>query len=204
MEMKHRIWLVAVVVLVILGVTSCSTAVSWYNDAVTLEESVKAQFDDNKNQYDSFWKKVKEVAQVPDKYKDDFKDLLVAEKKAQFGEGGSKAQFQWFKDRDINFDNSQYRKIQDVIESGRNDFKRSQTELRDKQRIYSVHVKSFWGRMWAGFYDMPSVLHGELAPQSDLDGDGRRTVLDYPIVTSAKTKAIFAEGEENEVVKVFE
>lgn len=203
MSTQMRILLAIGAAIVVLGLGLLGVASSWYNTAISLEESVKAQWTDNQNRYDAFWKTVKETAQVPDKYKDDFKDVLVSETKAKFGEGGSKAAFQWFKDRNINFDASQYRKIQDVIESGRNDFKRGQTELRDKQRAYAVHLKSFWGRMWASYYDMPHVVHGALAPTKDLDGDGKLTVLDYPIVTSARTQKAFATGQDDEPISVF-
>lgn len=202
MSPKNRTFLIGAIVAVVVILCLFGSAVSWYNDAVSLEESVKAQWTDNQNRYDAFWKTVKETAQVPEKYKDDFKDLLVAETKAKYGEGGSQAPVQWFQDRKIDFDASQYRRIQDVIESGRNDFKRSQTDLRDKQRKYAVHVRGFFGRMWASWYSMPKEVGGELAPKKDLDGDGRLTVLDYPIVTSGRTKAAFENGSD-EPVQVF-
>ena len=199
----NRIILIAGVSAVVLGITLFAVSAGWYNTAISLEESVKAQFSENQNQYDAFWKKVKEVAQVPDKYKDDFKEVLVSETTAKFGENGSQAAFQWFKDRDINFSDKMYVKIQNVIESGRNDFRQSQTDLLDKQRKYSVHTKNFFGRMWAGYYEMPQAINGTLAPPSDIDGDGKLTVLDYPIVTSVKTKSVFSAGEDNEPVNVF-
>jgi hypothetical protein len=203
MSMRLKILLVALALAVVSCLSCVGAAISWYNDAVSLEEATKAQWRDNANEYDAFWKKVQEVAQVADKYKDDFKNLLVAEETAKFGEGGSKAVMQWFQERQIVLDPQMYRKVQDVIEAGRDGFKRAQTELLDKQRKYGFHVRSFWGRMWAGWYNMPHVVAGELAPPKDIDGDGKLTVLDYPIVTSAKTKAIFQAGEDNEPIKVF-
>jgi hypothetical protein len=203
MNTTHRILLIAGAAVLVIGIGIFVAGVSWYNTAVSLEEATKAQYRDNQNQYDAMWKKIKEVAQVPEKYKEDFKDIIVSETKAKFGEGGSKAAFQWFRDRDVKLDASVYKKVQNVIETGRNDFKRGQTELLDKQRKYGYHLKSFWGRFWAGWYDMPGVVAGDVAPPSDKDGDGKLTVLDYDIVTSKKTKATFESGEENEPVKVF-
>lgn len=204
MNEKTRVLLIAGVIVVVFGVVTVGSGVSWYNTAVSLEEATKAQYEENQNSYDAFWKKVKETAQVPEKYKDDFKELLVAETQAKFGEGGSKAAFQWFRDRDINFSSQIYTKVQDVIESGRNDFKRSQTDLLDKQRKYRTHLHSFFGRMWASLFSMPQVVGGDAAPPSDHDGDGVLTVLDYNIVTSEKTKKVFKSGEDNEPVNVFE
>jgi hypothetical protein len=203
MSMTMRVLLAALVLAVVSALSCWGAGISWYNDSISLEEGTKAQWKDNQNEYDSFWKKIQEIAQVADKYKDDFKALLVEEDKAKFGEGGSKAVMQWFQERQIVLDPQLYRRIQDVIESGRDSFKRSQSELADKQRKYGYHLTSYWGHMWAGHYDMPHVIAGILAPPRDIDGDGKLTVLDYPIVTSAKTKAVFQAGEDNEPVKVF-
>ena len=172
---------------------------SWYDGAVKLENTTKAQWLSNQNTYDAFWKTVKEVAQVPDKYKEDFKQLLVAETSAKFGPEGSKATMQWFQERNINFDASLYRRVQDVIESGRQDFKRSQDELLDKQRKVADVTQSYWGGVMARHYDFPRELLGASAPPKDLDGDGRLTVLDYPIVTSARTQKAFQTGQDEEV-----
>lgn len=195
-------WIIGLVGTGVLALVLVLTSISWYNEAVSLEKTTKAQYLDNKNEYDAFWKKVKEVAQVPEKYKDDFKEVLVAETTAKFGEGGSQAMFQWFKDREINFDAGQYQKIQNVIESGRNDFKRAQSSLLDKQRKYETHLNQFKGSMLSGIFSMPKEVRGELAPRTDRDGDGIKTVLDYPIVTSKKTEKAFADGED-EAITVF-
>jgi len=184
--------------LLLLLVTFVSMT-GWYDTAVKLENTTIAQWKDNQNTYDAFWKTVKEVAQVPDKYKDDFKQLLVADTTAKFGPDGSKATFQWFQDRQINFDAGLYRKVQDVIESGHQDFKRSQTELLDKQRKVADMTQSYWGGIMAKHYSFPRELKGDTAPPKDLDGDGKLTVLDYPIVTSARTQKAFQTGQDDEV-----
>lgn len=192
--------------LIVLGAIAAIAAISiffgmtgWYSDAVKLENTTKAQWGSNQNSYDAFWKTVKEVAQVPDKYKEDFKDLLVADTTAKFGPEGSQATMQWFQERQINFDASLYRKIQDVIESGRADFKRSQDTLLDKQRKVADMTQSYWGSTLASHYDFPRVVEGLNAPPRDLDGDGKLTVLDYPIVTSKRTAAAFQSGQDEEV-----
>ncbi len=201
-SIKFRAGLVAASGLLLVGVVSGCSAIGWYNDSVKMESSVKAQYNNNRNEYDAFWKKVKETAQVPDKYKDDFKEVLIADTTAKYGKDGSQAMFQWFNDRDVKLDPKLYTRVQDVIEVGRNDFKRGQTELLDKQRVYQVHVNSFWGRMAGGLMGFPSEVKGDLAPTKDLDGDGVLTVLDYPIVTSKKTDTAFKNAEDDEL-KVF-
>lgn len=192
-----RLLLIGGASLVVLVLAFWVTSISWYNEAIKLENTMKAQWKQNQNSYDAFWKTVKETAQIPDKYKEDFKEVLVGETEAKFGEGGSSAMFQWFQDRNINFDASLYKKIQDVIESGRADFKREQQTLADKQRRYADHLESYMGGFFAGWHDFPREIAGDVAPPSDADGDGLLTVLDYPIITSAKTKKAFAEGEDD-------
>lgn len=203
MNNQTKILLVGGVGLLILALVAFFSMTGWYDDATKLENATKAQWMSNQNTYDSFWKTVKEVAQVPEQYKEDFKQLLVADNAAKFGPEGSKATMQWFKERQINFDASLYHKIQDVIESGRQDFKRSQDTLLDKQRKVADLTQSYWGGVFAKHYDFPRTLTGAVAPPKDLDGDGKLTVLDYPIVTSARTQAAFQTGQD-EPVTVFD
>lgn len=202
MKMEARIALGAGVAFVLLMGGTCASSISWHNGAVKLENTTKAQWTDNQNTYDSFWKKVSEVAQVPSQYKDDFKDLLATANTAKYGKDGSQAQMQWFKDRQINLDAGMYRQLMQVIEAGRDDFKRAQTMLSDKQRRYRDKLEMWPGSTWASWHEFPRVVKGDAAPPKDSDGDGVLTVLDYPIVTSAKTKQAFATGED-EALDVF-
>lgn len=199
MTTQTKIILAAAAAVILTGLIVFFGMVGWYDDAVKLENTTAAQWQSNQNTYDAFWKTVREVAQVPEQYKEDFKQLLVQETQAKYGPEGSKATMQWFQDRHINLDASMYRKIQDVIESGRADFKRSQDTLLDKQRKTHDMMEGYWGGVFARHYDFPRVQKGNYAPPKDVDGDGKLTVLDYPIVTSARTKQAFEKGEDDEV-----
>lgn len=187
----------------ILGIAMFFSAISWRDQCVNQQEGVRGQVLDNKNVYDNHWKTVQEMAQVPAQYKEDFKEVLAAETTGKYGKEGSQATMQWFKDRNINLPETMYLKVMTVIEAGRADFKRGQTLLVDKQTTFRKTLGSFWGSMLAGYWDIPSIVRGDIAPTRDIDGDGRLTVLDYPIVTSGKTNAVFASGEDNEPINVF-
>tara|TARA_Y100000310_G_scaffold342380_1_gene445417 strand:- start:4865 stop:5476 length:612 start_codon:yes stop_codon:yes gene_type:complete len=172
------------------------SVISWYDTGVDLNNGTVAQYRDNQNSYDAMWKKIVEVAQVPAKYKEDFKDLLVGEVKAKFGDGGSKAMMQWFKERDIRPDASMYTKVQTVIEAGRNDFQRNQQDLLNKQRRASTHNGTAFAK-FAGMFANPfPEIHGDLKPPKDIDGNGLYNIFDYDIVTSGKTKRAFETGED--------
>ena len=76
MKTPTIIAIVIVTITCITGITIVMSAFGWYDSAVSMETSVKAQYHDNQNRYDSFWKSVQEVAQVQDKYKEDFKEVF--------------------------------------------------------------------------------------------------------------------------------
>ena len=177
-------------------------AASWYSTGVDLQESVIAQYQDNQNEYDSFWKSVKETAQVPERYKEDFKEIALGVTKAQFGSDGSRAMMQWFRERELRPDSRMYMKLQSVIESGRKNFQHRQRMLLDKQRRARTHYHKPLGRLFRVFVDPFEELRGEFSPPKDLDGDGRLTIFDYNTVTSDGTKNAFLTGKDTPV-KVF-
>lgn len=200
--MKRTLIVIAgtVIVLILASISSC---VGFHNQANKLENATVAQVKSNMAEYDTMWKTVAEVAQVPDKYKEDFKEILLAETSAKFGEGGSTATSQWFSERDLKLPPEIYTKVQTVVEANRASFKRGQNELADRQRRYADHLGSVSGMFWSRITGHPKAVKGEHAPPKDLDGDGVLTVLDYPIITSAKTEAVFEAGREDEPMKVF-
>lgn len=199
----NRTLIVIASTVAVLALASIGSCVSFYNQANKLENATIAQVKSNMAEYDTMWKTVAEVAQLPDKYKEDFKAILLAESEAKFGEGGSQATSQWFSERDLRLPPEIYTKIQTVIEANRASFKRGQIELADKQRRYADHLGSIGGRFWSRFTGHPHPVAGEHAPAKDLDGDGVLTVLDYAIITSARTEAVFESGREDEPMKVF-
>jgi len=145
---------------------------------------------------------VKEVAQVTQEYKGDAKDLYLGLMQARYPVGES-PMMKWIQESNPTLDPGMYRKIQDVIEAGRNTFAQGQKDLADKQRRFRDHIQQFPGSVYRGFFDIPNVMVGDNAPAKDIDGDGKITVLDYSIVTSTKTEAVFREGKDNEPLDVF-
>jgi len=194
--------LIALVAVVVIGLGILFGVMGWYDTGVGLQETTLAQYRDNQNKYDSFWKSVQEMAQIPAKYKEDFKDILVTETQAKFGPQGSQAMMQWFKERQLTLPPEVYTKVQTAIEAGRADFKRGQQMLIDKQRSARQHRLKLWGKFCLIFTDFLDEIKGELQPPKDLDGDGKYTILDYDIVTSKQTKAAFETGEA-EAINVF-
>lgn len=175
--------LVSLGLVLILVVGYFIMGVSVSNEAARLEAQVKAQYDDNRNIYDNYFKKVKEIAQVPEMYVKDLQEVYKTAIGARYGADGSKAVFQFIREHNPNFDSSLYTKIQQVIEAGRKDFEVAQRTLLDKKAVYTAKLEQFpWG-FFARSYGWPKI------DLSKID-----------IVTSDRTEKVFDTKRDNETV----
>jgi hypothetical protein len=153
-----------------------STIVSVNNTLTRMEVGIKAQYEQNQNNYDNYFKKLKEVAQVPEKYSTDLKNIYKDCMSGRYGDGGSKATMQWIKEHNPTLDASIYKQIQQVIESGRNDFEANQKMLIDKKQMYESKFLVFPNNFIANALGFPKI---------DLKV--------YGIVTSDETEKAFKE-----------
>ena len=152
-----KVLLVVAAVVGIFTLTLISTFIGTYNQFVSQEQIVKAQYDQNKNNYDNYFKKVKEVCQVPEMYTEDLKKVYDSAISKRYGEKGSKAMFQFLKEHNPNFDSSIYKQVQQVIEAGRNDFEANQKTLIDKKRSYETMLQVFPKNIIAGIMGFPKI-----------------------------------------------
>lgn len=153
--MKYVIGLVAVLALLFGGLFT--TYVQYHDLGVQYETKLDATWKENKVVLNTYTTKVQEVAQVPGMYKKDLMQVVEATFQGRYGKDGSKAVFQFIQEKNMNLDPQMYRQIQQVIESGRNDFKTSQTTLIDVKRSYEQQLGKFWSGMWMKFAGYPKV-----------------------------------------------
>lgn len=167
-----------------------------YNEMVTMENSIEAQWKDNQNIYDNYWKKLQETAQVTERYQEDFKEVVVAAIQGRYGDNGSQAVWQWIQENNPTLDAKMYENVQKVIAAGRADFEQSQRQLLDKNRVYQNMTKTFPGNFYATIFGMPTQV-------CNSEGVCKDFFAHYKIVTSAKTEKIFESGQDNEPQRVF-
>lgn len=165
--------LVSIALFVIIGL---SWAISTRNSFVQQENGIQAQYEQNKNSYDKYFKTVREAAQVPSMYTEDFRSIIDKDLTGRYGPNGSKAVFQWLKEHDIALPHELYTKIQTIIEGGRINFANDQTILVDKIRTYKNRLQVFPENLLAGLFGFPKL---------DFDK--------YKIVTSDETEKVFQE-----------
>jgi len=167
----------ALLVVVFLG-----SALGYRSDCVRLEARIKAQYQQNQNNYDNMWKKFKEMAQVPGQYVEDMKKIWGDTMRGRYGEDGSKALFQFIKEQNPQLDPSLYTKLQAAIEAGRNSFATEQQQLLDIKREYEVVLQGNRALFVGWLFGFPKI---------NLD--------EYGIVTSDQTQETFKSKKADEV-----
>jgi hypothetical protein len=162
-----------------VGTLAVVSYVSAANQGNEMEMGLKATFDNNKNLMAQYSQKVMEAAQVPAMARDDLLKLTKAAIEGRYGEKGSQAVFQMITEQNPTVDGALYRKIQQIVESGRNEFQNGQTRLIDQKRAYETQL----GYVWKGFW-----MH--------LAGYPKVNLAEYKIVTTDRTESSFKAGRE--------
>lgn len=171
-------------VVVTVGVFMFGTYVKYYNMGVGYEKRLEGVWKENKVVLNSYTTKVQEVAQVPDMFRDDLTKVIEKTFSGRYGEDGSKAVFQFIQEQNMTLDPQLYRQIQQVMESGRNDFQMSQKVLIDVKMNYQAQLNYFWSGMWLSFAGYPKL---------DLNK--------YNIITTDDVEAKFNSGKDS-VIKL--
>lgn len=153
--MKYLISFIVVVGLLIGGLFT--TYVQYHNLGVQYETKLDATWKENKVVLNTYTTKVQEVAQVPGMYKKDLLQVVEATFQGRYGKDGSKAVFQFIQEKNMSLDPQMYRQIQQVIESGRNDFQTSQKTLIDVRRSYETQLGMFWSGLWLKVAGYPKI-----------------------------------------------
>lgn len=184
--MLKNIAIGAVGLIILLTLSFLFGLLGFRSTAVNFEESIKAQYTQNQNNYDNMWKKFKEMAQVTDQYAEDLKELYDNAMTGRYGEGGSKAVFQWLNEQNPNLSPETYTRLQSTIEAGRNSFESDQKQLIAKKEQFSKLLRSNKALVYNAILNFPTI---------DLD--------EYSIVTSEVTDEAF-KTKKSDTINLFE
>ena len=154
----------ALALIVVVLLTLFVSYVSANNYGANVEASLKAARENNMNILAQYQQKAVEAAQVPEMYKNDFKEVIAASMQGRYGPDGSKATFQWLQEHQINFDSSIYKKLMSLIMGGRKDFELGQTKMIDIKRGYEAQLGYFWRGMWLRNAGYPKIDLNEYKP----------------------------------------
>jgi uncharacterized protein (UPF0333 family) len=172
--------LIIVALIGTLALVSIASYISAANYGNRTEIALKAKKENNKNIFATYGQKVLEIAQVPDMMRDDILKVTTAAISGRYGADGSKAAWQMIKEQNPQLDPSLYRKIQQVIESGRDEFKNGQQGQIDLKRSYETALGSVWQGLWLKFAGYP-----------------RMNLAEFNIVSSTRADEVFLKGKED-------
>lgn len=178
-------WLAGGGVIAFLLLIVVSSYISAFNYGNLMENQLKAEWSNNQNILAQYQQKMLEAAQVPEMYKNDFKEVATAAIQGRYGEEGSKAVFQWLQEQNPNLDSRVYLKLQQLIEAGRDEFKIAQTKMIDIKRQYETALGYFWQGLWLKIAGYPKV---DLAM--------------YKPITTDRVEQTFQRGKEDGPLKL--
>jgi len=147
------------------------------SNACAVEEPGRSAAEGLRRAFDKMWKIIQQHAQVTDHYKDSFKEIYPALMEGRYGNARGGALMSWIKEDNPTLDAKVWMKMMNAIEAQRTSFFRDQQHLLDIKREHD---------------DL------RLQPPSKwfIDEADKITVV---IITSAKTKAAYDSGQENDI-----
>ena len=176
-----KIFALLAIIFVFLAGSIGLGVLSFFNSEVTLRTQYEAKTDANKADFDNVWKTISQVAQVPDKYKQDFQSVYESYMLARSsGNDGSGSVLSFLTEAVPQYDAKElYVKVQTVVEAKRESWTTRQKELIDIRREHSILLRTFPGAFYNFFLG--------------------RDELPVVLVTSTRTEESFTTGTDDKV-----
>lgn len=179
-------WIVLIGVL-IFGISIVMTIMSWRNAEVMQRNLITAKQKDNTQEFDNMRKKINGIVSIPDAMFSNLREIFDSHASSRTGTGKDGSLMKWVQESIPNVDESSkiYGQIMNIVVSSRDGWTSRQKELLDMKRVHdNILDVGFRGLF------LSSVL-------------GRQKI-DVTIITSSKTKEVFATGEDNDDGSLFQ
>ena len=184
--MNFKVFFVGLlVVLTVIGFSLGGTAMDLYNQENTLKQQITAKQRNNQSEFDNMWKKIKQVSNVNDKYKEGFVEALTAytqgrsSSKGSVKGGNTQLGLNFVHEAIPNLSQEGYKQVTNIITSSRDRFTAQQTQLLDMEREHNTLVTQ-----------MPNALFFKAMHIGEIH---------VTIVTSTRSEKSFATGKDDDV-----
>lgn len=178
--MMNKQVIISTVILLAIGVVFGGSYYNWKAYGNAVEKEIPAAYTNNQNVLSQYSNKIAEMAQIPGMYQKDLSKLYSDAMGGRYGDGGSKAMFQFIKEVNPSIDASMYTSIQQAMRAGRTKFENAQKILIEKKRVYETNLGHPWAGIWLEMAGYPTI---------NLD--------DYKILMSTYANDAFEKGVED-------
>lgn len=143
---------------------------------VTLENRIEAQHTANKSNYDSMWKKFKEMTQVTDIQAEQFKDVYTDLIEGRYQD--SNLLFKMVNEQNPTLSPEVYNNLQREIASSRNVFDNNQKKLIDIVREYNTRIDTGRGFIFNMIFNFQHIDPNSYIVTSDRTDEAFQTNKD--------------------------
>ena len=181
------VWALIGIVVLLVGLGGIA-AMGWWNASVyasKIEPQLVAELENNQNILAQGQQMVQEAAGVTGMLSEDQAKIIKDAVSGRYGPDGAKATWLMLKEQNPQLDSSLYKKVQQLIESYRIEFKNSQTKMIDLHRQYESYLQHPWTGFWARMAGLPRVDLNKFKP----------------IITD-RVEQVYANGKESGPLKL--
>jgi len=177
-------WMIAIgigAVGVLFSVIFLVSIISTMNTEARLRTSIEAKQKDNTSEFDNMWKKISQVAQIPEQKKNALMSIFNSHAESRSGgqSGGSLAL--WIKESVPNVDLKVFDNLQNIIIAARDRWTMRQKELIDLERERTQMFRT-----------IPSNIYLAIAGRQESD-------VKIVVITSSRTEKTFETGKDDDV-----
>jgi hypothetical protein len=169
--------------LVALVVVFFVVALSYDNAEIELRNTILAKQKANEASFDTMWKILKTQASIPDKYKEDFKEIWPDLIRGRYEQGSGKM-MNWIQEHNPDYKGGEmYMKLMDSVEAERKRFFRDQEELIGLNTERNSMIQKKVPKFFLGLVGGPESLKP----------------IEITVITSETTEQTFESGKEDNV-----